>query len=171
MAEVIKFENIKLVSGISGARDGQGLKMNEGYYETGDHFAFNAGSTAVGTSTSDINTDYYIAWKALPEFTGTNSTHANQDVSSTDLSLIGIDHVRVRSKGTHSGSHLDMVVVRKSDRKAVHVKIHGGVSSAAYKTGWVANATGATGTIKLLGDGDNPFWDPERARLINLGYI
>tara|TARA_R110002020_G_scaffold36323_2_gene108988 strand:- start:1195 stop:1710 length:516 start_codon:yes stop_codon:yes gene_type:complete len=171
MAEVLKFVNIDLVSGISGAREGQGLKMNEGYYETGDHFAFNAGSTAVGTSTSDINTDYYIAWNALPEFTGTNSTHANQDVSSTDLSLIGIDHVRVRSKGAHSGSHLDIIVVRKSDRKAVHVKIHGGVGSAAYKSAWVANATGATGTIKLLGDKDNPFWYPERARLSNLGYI
>jgi len=166
----LRFENIKLKSGLSGEEPGQGLKMNEGYYETGDHFAFTAGSTAVGTDTDAINEDYYIVWNKLPQFTGTNSTHANQNVSSTDLAKIGINHIRVRSKGTHSGEHLDMLIVRKSDRKAVHVKIHGGVGSAAYKTGWVANATGATGNITLITD-TRGIWTPARARLFTLGYI
>lgn len=169
---VLRFENIKLASGISGEAAGQGLKLAAEYYTTDKHYGFNAGSTSVGTSTSVVNEDYYVVYNSFPTMsTGSDTTRANQDVSSTDLAKIGINFIRVRCKDSHAGGALDCVIVRKSDRKAVHVKLAADLSTSDYRTGWVAAVSGDPDSEITEITDTTPFWTPARARLRTLGYI
>jgi len=168
----LRFENIKLVNGKSGEETGQGLRLAADYYVADKHYGFNAGSTAVGISTSEVNEDYYVVYNSFPAMvTGSASNRSNQDVSSTDLAKIGINFIRVRCKDDHSGGALDCVIVRKSDRKAVHVKLAADLSTSDYRTGWVAAVSGdADSEITLITD-TRGIWTPARARLFTLGYI
>ena len=155
----MKFENITLANGKSGARTGEGLKRAEGYYVSGSNYGIGT------TANTVVNDDYYIVWKNWPVFTGTVS-HANHtsNVASTDLALIGITSLSVRSEATHSaGSSLDCVIVRKSDRKAVRITVTGS-TGANYK------ASINTATIAVVDPKDGP-WTPELGRLLNQGQI
>ncbi len=154
----MKFENITLANGKSGARKGQGLKRAEGYYVTGSNYSIGT------TANANVNDDYYIVWKNWPTFTG-SATHANHtsNVASTDLALIGITSLSVRSEATHSTGSLDCVIVRKSDRKAVRITVTGS-TGANYK------ASINTATIAVVDPKDGP-WTPELGRLLNQGQI
>ena len=155
----MKFENITLANGKSGARKGQGLKRAEGHYVTGSNYS-------IGTTANNVvNDDYYIVWENWPTFTG-SATHTNHtsNVAATDLALIGITSLSVRSEATHSaGSSLDCVIVRKSDRKAVRITVTGS-TGANYK------ASINTATIAVVEPKDGP-WTPELGRKQNMGYI
>jgi len=157
----MKFTNIKLASGISGARAGQGINLSDDYYVTDSHFAFGF------TNSAGINEDYYVVWNNWPEFTtGSNTTRAEQDVSSNAaFASIGIDSIYTRNKTSHvADTSLDIAIIRKSDRRAIHVKITG-TNAAHYKTGWVAH-----GNPTIIDPSDGP-WTPEIGRLVNMGYI
>jgi hypothetical protein len=157
----MKFTDIKLANGKYGAWAGQGLKLADDYYVTDSHFAFNT----TDADNTTVNEDYYVVWNKWPVFSGgSNTDRADQDVSSTDLNDIGITNINTRTKTNHASSHLDCAIIRKSDRKAVHVKITG-ENATHYKTGWVANAT-----ITAIDPSDGP-WSPEIGRLVNMGYI
>ena len=154
----MKFTNITLADGKSGARSGQGLKRAEGHYVTGSDYS-------IGTTANNVvNDDYYIVWENWPTFTG-SATHANHtsNVASTDLALIGITSLSVRSEATHSTGSLDCVIVRKSDRKAVRITVTGS-TGANYK------ASINTATIAVVDPKDGP-WTPELGRLLNQGQI
>jgi hypothetical protein len=153
----MKFTTIKLADGSSGARPGQGLKRDRDHYVASSNYGI--GTTANATA----NNDYYAVWNNWPVFSGSNGDHTN-DVSSTDLSNIGIDTLTVACKGTHASGTLDVVIVRKSDRRAVRVTITGSTSTH-YKAAIVANAT-----IAEVDPKDGP-WTPEIGRLVNMGYI
>lgn len=153
----MKFTNIKLADGKSGARPGQGLKANGGHYESGIKYGF---GTAESTSSTD--TDYYAVWNNLPTMTGSESFHEN-DVASKALSDIGIDTLWVRCGAEHGSGTLDVVIIRKSDRKAVRI-VRTGSNKAHYKN-LAANAT-----FTNIDPKDGP-WTPEVGRLVNMGYI
>jgi hypothetical protein len=155
---MLKFTNIKLADGKSGADRGQGLKRAEGHYVTGSDYS-------IGTTANNVvNDDYYIVWNEWPTFTG-SATHANHtsNVAGTDLALIGITSLSVRSEATHSTGSLDCVIVRKSDRKAVRITVTGS-AGVNYK----ANIN--TATIAVVDPKDGP-WTPELGRLLNQGQI
>ena len=158
---MLKFTNIKLASGKSGADRGEGLKLADAYYKTASHFAFNT----TDADNTTVNTDYYVVYNEWPTFSGgSNTDRADQDVSGTALNDIGITNINTRTKTDHASGTLDCVIIRKSDSKAVRVKIDGSTSSH-YKTGWAAQAT-----ITVVDPKQGP-WTPERGRKQNLGYI
>ena len=154
----MKFTNIKLADGQSGARPGQGLKRNPTYYIASAHYGI---GTAVSSTT--IDTDYYAVWNEWPTMTGSEGDHSN-DTSGTALNDIGIAALTVRCKADHGSGTLDVAIIRKSDRKAVRVTVLG-ANKAHYKNGIVAN-----GTIVAIDPDDGP-WTPEIGRLVNMGYI
>ena len=155
----MKFTNIKLVDGKSGARPGQGLKRHRDHYVASSHFG--VGTTADGVA----NTDYYIVWNEWPVFSGSDD-HGTHSVSGTSLADIGITTLTTAIKGTHASGTLDCVIIRKSDRKAVRLTITG-TNQSHYKA---INTANASTTITAVDSKDGP-WTPEIGRLINQGYI
>ena len=159
----MKFTNIKLADGTSGARPGQGLKRNLDYYVDGAEYG--VGTCADSTTTDE---DYYIVWNSWPEFNDSGSA-ANGTKSSDlgDLTNIGITTITARLKGVHvADTCLDMAIIRKSDRKAVRVCISG-TNSCHYKN---IQASDSNTTIEEIDPKDGP-WTPEIGRLVNMGYI
>ena len=61
---MLKFTNIKLADGKSGADRGQGLKRTEGHYVTGSGYGIGT------TANSTVNDDYYIVYNQWPSFDG-----------------------------------------------------------------------------------------------------
>jgi len=154
---MLKFTNIKLADGKSGADRGQGLKRLESYYVTDSGYG-------IGTTANDtLNDDYYVVWNNWPTFTGSNANHTS-DVSSTDLADIGISTLTVRAKATYDSGTLDCVIVRKSDSKAVRVTVTGS-TAGDYKDDINTEAT-----IAVVDPIQGP-WTPERGRKQNLGYL
>ena len=157
---MLKFTNIKLADGKSGADRGQGLKRTEGHYVTGSNYGI--GTATNGTSTND---DYYIVYNQWPSFNGSAASPTTSDVSSTDLAEIGITQLTVAAKADHvADTSLDIVIVRKSDSKAVRVQVSG-VTEGDYKEDLDSQAT-----ITIVDPKQGP-WTPERARKQNLGYL
>ena len=160
----MKFDNIDLASGISGARDGQGMKRADAYYVTNSKYA-------IGTADSNtsIDEDYYLVWNKWPVLTGTlSNTFVEYD--GTALNDIGIDDLSVRSGTTATGSQeLDVAIIRKSDRKAVRLTVTG-LSGAAAAAALRGPAVGVTGvTVAAIDPKDGPR-TPETGRLTLLGY-
>jgi len=154
----MKFDNIELADGVSGARDGQGMKRVSTHYIADSHYGL-----GVGTG-GDLNEDYYVVWNEWPTKAGTLGDHSNT-VSSTALAGIGITTLTVRCKDGAVTGTLDCAIVRKSDRKAVHISITG-ATSGDYEAITVSNAST---TITAIDPSDGPR-TPETGRLINLGY-
>lgn len=154
---MLKFTNIKLADGKSGADRGQGLKRLESHYVTDSGYGIGTAADAT------LNDDYYIVWNNWPTFTGANANHTS-DVSSTDLAKIGITQLSVRAKATYGSGTLDCVIVRKSDGHAVRVTVTGS-TGADYKADLDSEAT-----IAIVDPKQGP-WTPERGRKQNLGYI
>tara|TARA_R100000951_G_scaffold49151_1_gene41528 strand:+ start:388 stop:849 length:462 start_codon:yes stop_codon:yes gene_type:complete len=152
----MKFDNIELADGVSGARDGQGMKRVSTHYIANSHYGL-----GVGTG-GDLNEDYYVVWNEWPTTTGTLGNHSNT-VTSTALAGIGISALTVRCKDTAVTGTLDCAIVRKSDRKAVRIQLSSG-TIADYEDGIVAEAT-----ITAIDPKEGPR-TPETGRLINLGY-
>lgn len=164
-----KFTNITLASGKSAAEPEQGLKRLEAYYVTGSSYG-------IGTAADDttVNTDYYVVWNLWPTMSGTNTNFTN-DVSITPLSSIGINTLTVRAKNgdfvTAGSSALDCVIIRREDKKAVHLIIEG-ETAANYRDGIKASyIAGATTEIIELDQAIDGPWTPELARLATLGYL
>ena len=162
----MKFDNIDLASGVSGARDGQGMKRADAYYVTGSKYA-------IGTADSNtsIDEDYYLVWNKWPALTGTISNASEVVYSGTALNDIGIPSLWVRSGPTATGSQeLDVAIIRKSDRKAVRLTVTGltGAAAAAALRGPAVGVTGVT--ITAIDSKDGP-WTPELGRLLNQGQI
>ena len=156
---MLKFTNIKLADGKSGADRGQGLKRTEGHYVTGSGYGIGT------TANSTVNDDYYIVYNQWPSFDGSAAASTTSDVSSTDLALIGITQLTVAAKADHvADTSLDCVIVRKSDGKAVRVQVSG-VTEGDYKEDLDSEAI-----ITLVDPKQGP-WTPERGRKQNLGYI
>ena len=164
----MKFDNIELASGISGARDGQGLKRNVAYYVSAG-----AGSKyAIGTADSNdtIDEDYYLVWNKWPVLTGTSSNADEVVYDGTALNDIGISSLWIQSGAYATGSQeLDVAIIRKSDRKAVRLTVTG-LSGTAARSALRDPSVGVTGvTIAAIDPIDGPR-TPETGRLINLGY-
>ena len=164
----MKFDNIELASGVSGARDGQGLKRNVAYYVSAG-----AGSKyALGTANSDdtIDENYYLVWNKWPTLTGTPSDEVTTYVG-TALNDIGISNLHIQAGTTASGSQeLDVVIIRKSDRKAVRLAVTG-LSGLDAQNALRDPAVGVTGvSVTAIDPKDGPR-TPETGRLINLGYL
>ncbi len=156
---MLKFTNIKLADGKSGADRGQGLKRTEGHYVTGSNYGIGT------TANSVVNDDYYIVYNQWPSFNGSAASSTTSDVSSTDLAEIGITQLTVAAKADHvADTSLDIVIVRKSDSKAVRVQVSG-TTEADYKANLDSEAT-----ITIVDPKQGP-WTPERGRKQNLGYI
>jgi len=161
----MKFDNIDLASGISGARDGQGMKRADAYYVTNSKYA-------IGTADSNtsIDEDYYLVWNKWPTLTGTISNASEVVYSGTALNDIGIPSLWVRSGPTATGSQeLDVAIIRKSDRKAVRLTVTGltGAAAAAALRGPAVGVTGVT--VAAIDPKDGPR-TPETGRLTLLGY-
>jgi len=161
----MKFDNIDLASGISGARDGQGMKRADTYYVTNSKYA-------IGTANSNtsIDEDYYLVWNKWPTLTGTISNASEVVYSGTALNDIGIPSLWVRSGPTATGSQeLDVAIIRKSDRKAVRLTVTGltGAAAAAALRGPAVGVTGVT--VAAIDPKDGPR-TPETGRLTLLGY-
>jgi len=154
----MKFDNIELADGVSGARDGQGMKRVSTHYIADSHYGLGVGSGG------DLNEDYYVVWNEWPTKAGTLGNHSNT-VSSTALAGIGITALTVRCKNGAVTGTLDCAIVRKSDRKAVRITITGS-TKGHYETITVSNAST---TITAIDPSDGPR-TPETGRLINLGY-
>jgi hypothetical protein len=164
----MKFDNIELASGISGARDGQGLKRNVAYYVSAG-----AGSKyAIGTADSDdtIDEDYYLVYNKWPTLTGAVSDASEVVYSGTALNDIGISSLWIQAGATATGSQeLDVAIIRKSDRKAVRLSVTG-LSGTAAKNALRGPAVGVTGvTVAAIDPKDGPR-TPETGRLTLLGY-
>jgi len=160
----MKFDNIELADGISGARDGQGMKRGENHYVTSSGYGI-----GISGDSSDTDTDYYVVWNEWPTFTGSNGDTL-EDVTGTALeTALGITELSIRAKATHTAStSLDVAIIRKSDRKAVRVTVTGN-TAAHYKGGDDAASISAKATITAIDPTDGPR-TPETGRLINLGY-
>ena len=156
----MKFTNIILADGVSGARSGQGLKRGAEHYVTGSHYGF---STL--TSTSTVDTDYYVIWNLWPTFTGTAANTTITISGLTALTNIGITNLYARSKPDWSAGSLDCAIVRKLDRRAARITITG-EREADYRTDWTAS----NATVAEINPSDGP-WSPEIGRLVNMGYI
>ena len=159
----MKFTNIKLADGTSGARPGQGLKRNLDYYVDGAEYG--VGTCADSTTTDE---DYYIVWNSWPEFDDSGSA-ANGTKSSDlgDLTNIGITTITARLKGVHvADTCLDMAIIRKSDRKGVRLQITG-TNRSHYED---INASNSSTTFTAIDPSEGP-WSPEIGRLVNMGYI
>jgi len=155
---MLKFTNIKLANGKSGARKGQGLIRLESHYVTDSGY-----SIGVSGDSADLDQDYYIVWNEWPTFTG-SSADTNDVVSGTDLADIGITRLDFRAKATYGSGTLDIAIIRKSDRKAVRVTVTGG-TAAHYKNTIADNAT-----ITTIAPKQGP-WTPEIGRLRNQEQI
>ena len=156
----MKFTNIKLADGKSGARSGQGLKRAGEHYVTGSHYGF---GTVAG---ADVNEDYYVIWNNWPTFTGVTADTTINITGLTALTNIGITNLFCKSKPTHVvDTSLDCAIVRKSDRKAVRITITG-TDHTHYRTNW----TTGTAVVAAIDPDDGP-WSPEIGRLVNMGYI
>ena len=152
----MKFDNIELADGVSGARDGHGLKRVSTYYVAGSHYGIGVGAGG------NLNEDYYVVWNKWPATTGTLGDHTNA-VGGTALAGIGITNLTVRCKDTAVTGTLDCAIVRKSDRKAVRIQLSSG-TIADYEDGIVAEAT-----ITAIDPKEGPR-TPETGRLTLLGY-
>ena len=154
------FQHINLASGARGDEDHQGMKRDTDYYKAGSRFA-------LGVRTNDqLDENYYVVYNQWPTFADAGiSNHSNATASAIgDLKThIGIDNLVVRCGNSHTSGTLDCVIVRKSDRKAVHLKITG--SNKSHYEG-INKSNGST-TIKAV----THYWTPAFARLRNLGYI
>ena len=161
----MKFDNIDLASGISGARDGQGMKRADAYYVTNSKYA-------IGTADSNtsIDEDYYLVWNKWPTFTGSPLSNASEVVySGTALNDIGISSLWVRSGPTYGSGELDVAIIRKSDRKAVRLTVTGLTGTDAFDA-LRDPAVGVTGvTVAAIDPKDGPR-TPETGRLTLLGY-
>lgn len=159
----MKFDNINLASGISGARDGQGLKKNFAHYVTNSKYGI---STNNGVDVVDEN--YYIVYNNWPKFTGGTRNSGAINTSSTDLADIGIDSLRTQIGTSHAedGSTLDCVIVRKSDRKAVRIQVTG-TNRSHYED---LDTSESSTTITAIDPKDGPH-TPETARLRILGFV
>ena len=155
----MKFTNIKLADGKSGARPGQGLKRDRDHYVASSHYGIGT------TENATANNDYYIVWNNWPVMSGSNA-NGDHDVSGTVLADIGIDLITTAVKGTHASGTLDCAIIRKSDRKAVRIQITGSTGSH-YKT---INPSNGSTTFTAIDPKDGP-WSPEIGRLVNMGYI
>ena len=164
----MKFDNIDLASGISGARDGQGLKRNVAYYVS----AGDGSKYAIGTANDDdaINEDYYLVWNKWPTLTGAVSNASVVAYDGTALDDIGISSLWIASGATATGSQeLDVAIIRKSDRKAVRLTVTG-LSGAAAAAALRGPAVGVTGvTVAAIDPKEGPR-TPETGRLTLLGY-
>ena len=158
----MKFDNIELADGSSGARDGQGLKRVSTHYVADSHYGIGV-ADSVGSASGDLNEDYYVVWNEWPTMTGSGPTDFTNTVASTPLADIGINVLTVRCKATLSGT-LDAAIIRKSDRKAVRIQISTATASH-YKGNIVGNST-----ITAIDPKDGPR-TPETGRLFNLGYV
>ena len=160
----MKFTNIELANGVSGARDGQGMKRGENHYVTSSGYGI-----GISGNTADTDTDYYVVWNEWPTFTGSNED-SFETVSSTALNDIGIARLDIRSKATHTDdTSLDVAIIRKSDRKGVRITVTGN-TDAHYKGGNAGTSIGTKATIAAIDFKDGPR-TPETGRLINLGYV
>ena len=155
----MKFTNIDLANGISGARDGQGMKRGEAHYVAASGYGI-----GISGDTTDTDTDFYVVYNEWPTFTGANA-NSNATVSSTDLATLGINRLDVRSKATYASGSLDIAIIRKTDRKAVRITVTGSTASH-YK---IINPSNASTTITAIDPIDGP-WTPETGRLVTLGY-
>ena len=119
----------------SGAR---GDEEHQGMKRDTDYYK--AGSRfALGVRTNDqLDENYYVVYNQWPTFADAGGN-------------------------SHASGTLDCVIVRKSDRKAVHLKITG--SNKSHYEG-INKSNGST-TIKAV----THYWTPAFARLRNLGYI
>jgi hypothetical protein len=159
MSNALRFENIDLASGISGARDGQGMKRGESHYVDGSGYGI-----GISGDTSDTDTDYYVVWNQWPTFTGSNA-NTNDTVSATALgTILGINRLDFRAKADHDSGTLDIAIIRKSNGKAVRVTVTG--TTETHYTNLIAD----NAVIKEITSFDG-LWTPERARLLTLGYI
>ena len=156
----LRFENIELASGDSGAREGHGLKRTRTYYVTDSHYG-------IGTTANDtLNDDYYIVYNTWPVLSGSNSDGTNSQ-SGTDLEKIGISTLTTAVKGSLTKDHgLDCIIVRKADRKAVRLTIES-TTHSHYKT---INSSNTGTTIKEITTFDG-LYTPELGRLRNQGQI
>ena len=161
----MKFDNINLVSGKSGARDGHGLKRDAAYYVTGSGYAI---STKTGSTTLDE--DYYLVWNKWPVITGTVTAADVVEYDGTALNDIGIASLYISSGATATGSQeLDVAIIRKSDRKAVRLTVTGLTGTDAFDA-LRDPAVGVTGvTVAAIDPKDGPR-TPETGRLTLLGY-
>ena len=155
----MKFTNIILADGVSGARSGQGLKRGAEHYVTGSHYGFGT------TADSVANTDYYVIWNLWPTFTGTAANTTVDITGLTALTNIGITTMYARSKPNWSAGSLDCAIVRKLDRRAARITITG-EREDDYRTDWTAS----NATVAEINPSDGP-WSPEIGRLVNMGYI
>ena len=113
----MKFTNIKLASGISGARAGQGLTRDFTYYIADSKYS-------IGTDATTTNEDYYIVWNNWPSFTG--ATRTSSKAVAGAFAGIGITNLFTQIGTSHvADTSLDCVIIRKSDRKAVQLTITG----------------------------------------------
>ncbi len=159
----MKFDNIDLASGVSGARDGQGLKKDVTYYVTDSKYSI---SNKTATSISE---EYYLVWNKWPVMTGTVDNADPVVYSGTALNDIGISSLYVRSGPTYGSGELDVAIIRKSDRKAVRLTVTG-LSGAAAAAALREPAVGVTGvTVAAIDPKDGPR-TPETGRLTLLGY-
>jgi len=158
----LRFENIELASGDSGAREGHGLKRNKDYYVADSEYGI--GTTANNT----LNEDYYIVYNTWPVLSGsslTNGTHSFG--ASTALGKIGISALTTAVQASLTKDHgLDCIIIRKEDRQAVRITI-ASTNHGHYK---VINPSNSGTTITAITD-TRGLWTPERARLSTLGYI
>ena len=154
----MKFTNINLADGTSGARSGQGLKRVSTYYVTDSHW-----SIGVNDDGGDLNEDYYVVWNEWPTKAGTLGNFEN-NVASTPLNDIGISKLLVRCKNGAVTGTLDCAIVRKSDRKAVRIQVSGD-DKDHYQ-----DEIDTEGTITAIDPIEGP-WSPEIGRLMNMGYI
>ena len=161
----MKFDNIELADGISGARDGQGMKQGVNHYVTDSGYGI-----GISGNTTDTDTDYYVVWNEWPTFTSGSGATTIEDVQGTALeTALGITELAIKAKTTHTASTtLDFAIIRKSDRKAVRVTVTGN-NGAHYKGGDDAASISAKATITAIDPIDGPR-TPETGRLINLGY-
>tara|TARA_R100001509_G_scaffold48444_1_gene26298 strand:+ start:56 stop:556 length:501 start_codon:yes stop_codon:yes gene_type:complete len=159
-SNVTRFENIELADGSPGDIPGQGMKRDTDYYVTGSRFA-------LGVQTNgNLNEEYYVAYNNWPVFANSGiANHSNSTAGAIgDLKThIGIDNLVVRCGNAHTSGTLDCVIVRKSDRKAVHLKITG--SNKSHYEG--PNKSNGSTTITALTE----YWTPAKARLFTLGII
>jgi hypothetical protein len=160
----MKFDNIELADGISGARDGQGMKRGENHYVTSSGYGI-----GISGDSADTDTDYYVVWNEWPTFTGSNGD-TFETVSSTALNDIGISRLDIRAKATHTAdTSLDVAIIRKSDRKGIRITVTGN-TAAHYKGGNAGTSIGTKATITAIDPKDGPR-TPETGRLFNLGYV
>ena len=161
----MKFTNIDLANGISGARSGQGMKRGESHYVTGSGYGI-----GISGDTSDTDTDYYVVWNEWPTFTGSNGDTFETVTGTALYTALGIARLDIRSKATKTAdTTLDFAIIRKSDRKAVRVTVTGN-TAAHYKGGNAGTSLKLNATITAIDSKDGP-WTPELGRLLNQGQI